>query len=173
MYPTLRACRLPLAVPREEAHGPVNSDSQYLRLERKDCIIMLKAALFSGKTTTRLAIVILVLVAAVSGGVKGQDVVTITISPNQFVLDYDGSKISVHTNIPCGDVDRGTVELHNLDGASIKPMGFKCDDRGNLVVKFSSEDLAKIVSPPSAELTLTGSYSGGGSFSASDVIRVK
>ena len=134
---------------------------------------MFKAAPISGRMATLLAVVILVLVASVSSGTRAQDAVTIKISPDQFVLGYDGTKISVHTNIPCGDVEQGTVELHNLDGASISPMGFGCDDRGNLVVKFSSEDVAKIVSPPSAELTLTGSYSGGGSFSASDVIRVK
>jgi hypothetical protein len=136
---------------------------------------MHKAAMIRRKAATQfvMAWLILVLIAAVSSGVKGQDEVKITISPNQFVLDYEGSKISVHTNIPCGDVDRGTVEMHNLDGSSIEPLMFKCDDRGNLVVKFSSKELAKIVSPPEAELIMTGSYIGGGEFSASDVIRVK
>ena len=98
--------------------------------------------------------------------------VTITIVPNNFVLDYDGSKVVVHTNIPFGDAINDSITLSSNAG-EIEPVGFKSDDRGNLVVKFSAEDLATIVSPPSATLTLTGEFTVGGTFSATDAIRVK
>ena len=105
--------------------------------------------------------------------VFAQEEVTITIAPYQFVLDHQGAKVTVHTNIPCGGAINESIEMHNVDGASISPIGFKCDDRGNLVVKFSSVDMALIVVPPSAELTMTGNFAAGGSFSATDAIRVK
>jgi hypothetical protein len=125
----------------------------------------------------RRAAILTIAVAVVSmlmaAGSNAQEPVTITIAPNQFVLAYQGTKLTVHTNILCGDAISESIEMHNLDGASIDPIGFKCDDRGYLVVKFSAEDVAMIVSPPSAELTMTGDLTNGGSFSATDAIRVK
>ncbi len=125
----------------------------------------------------RKAAILTIAVAVVSmlmaSGSSAQEPVTITIAPNQFVLAYKGTQLTVHTNIPYGDAINDSIEMHNLDGASIDPIGFKTDDRGYLVVKFSAEDVSKIVSPPSAELTMTGDLTGGGSFSATDAIRVK
>ena len=125
----------------------------------------------------RKAAILLITLAAVSvfmaGGLNAQEPVTITIAPAQFVLDYQGTTVTVHTNITCGDAVNESIEMHNIDGASINPIGFKCDNRGNLVVKFSSDDVAMIVAPSSAELTLTGDFAAGGSFSATDAIRVK
>lgn len=125
----------------------------------------------------RKAAILWVAMAVVSlflaGGLNAQEPVTITITPNQFVLDYQGTKVTVHTNIPYGDAIGESIEMHNMDGASIDPILIISDDRGYLVVKFSADDLAMIVSPPSAELTMTGDYTAGGSFSATDAIRVK
>jgi hypothetical protein len=104
---------------------------------------------------------------------NAQEQVTITIAPNQFVLDYLGTKVTVHTNIPYGNAVNESIEMHNVGGASIDPIGFKSDDRGYLVVKFAAEDLQMIVAPPSAKLTMTGDLTAGDSFSATDVIRVK
>jgi hypothetical protein len=120
-----------------------------------------------------LTIVVAVVSMLLASSANAQEEVAITIAPNQFVLAYEGTKLTVHTNIPCGGAINESIEMHNLDGASIDPIGFKCDDRGYLVVKFSAEDVAMIVSPPSAELTMTGDLVGGGSFSATDAIRVK
>ena len=102
-----------------------------------------------------------------------QEEVAIVIAPKQFVLDYQGTKVTVHTNITYGDAVNESIEMHNMDGASIDPIAFFADDRGFLVVKFAAEDLQKIVAPPSAELTMTGDFTAGGSFSAADMIRVK
>ena len=122
-------------------------------------------------TTLTLAVAVVSMFMAL--GSSAQEPVSITIAPNTFVLAYQGTKVTVHTNIPYGDAINESIEMHNLDGASIDPIGFKFDDRGFLVVKFSAEDLAMIVSPPSAELTMTGDLTAGGSFTATDAIRVK
>ena len=108
----------------------------------------------------RKTIILTIAVAVVSmfmaSGSGAQEPVTITIAPNQFVLAYQGTKVTIHTNIPNGDAINESIEMHNIDGASIDPIGFTVDDRGYLVVKFSAEDFAMIVAPPSAELTMTG-----------------
>ena len=102
-----------------------------------------------------------------------QEEVTIVIAPKQFVLDYQGTKVTVHTNIPYGDAVNESIEMHNTDGASIDPIAFFADDRGFLVVKFAAEDFRMIVTPPSAELIMTGELTAGGSVSAADMSRVK
>lgn len=114
-----------------------------------------------------------VVMLGTTGAAYAQEEVAIIISPKQFVIDYLGTKVSVHTNIPYGDAVNESIEMHNTDGASISADGFGMDDRGYLVVKFTAEDMRKIVVPPSAELTMTGDYTTGGSFSATDIIRVK
>lgn len=127
------------------------------------------------KLITPLVLMFLVLASTVTGpgAASAQEEVTITIAPKNFVLDYQGTKVTVHTNIPYGDAVNESIEMHNSDGASIEPIGFKSDDRGFLVVKFSAENVAMIAAPPRAELTMTGDFTAGGSFSATDVIRVK
>ncbi len=125
----------------------------------------------------RRAAILWVTVAVVSLLLSGvsyaQGEVTIVIAPKQFVIDYQGTRVTVHTSIPYGDAVNESIEMHNMDGASIDPIAYFADDRGFLVVKFSAEDLRMIVSPPSAELTMTGDFTAGGSFSATDMIRVK
>jgi len=125
------------------------------------------------RKATTLLIALAVISLCIAGSLNAQELVTITIAPDQFVLNYQGTKVTVHTNIPYSDAITESIEMHNMDGASIDPIGFVVDDRGQLVVKFSANDVAMIVSPPSAELTLTGDFVAGGSFSATDAIRVK
>lgn len=120
-----------------------------------------------------LWVMMAVVMLGTTGAAYAQEEVAIIISPKQFVIDYLGTKVSVHTNIPYGDAVNESIEMHNTDGASISADGFGMDDRGYLVVKFTAEDMRKIVVPPSAELTMTGDYTTGGSFSATDIIRVK
>ena len=127
------------------------------------------------KLIVSLVPMFLILVSTLIGpvAVSAQEEVTITIAPKQFVLDYLGTKVTVHTNIPYGDAINESIEMHNPDGASIAPIGYKSDDRGFLVVKFAAEDVAMIAAAPRAELTMTGDFTSGGSFSATDIIRVK
>jgi len=113
----------------------------------------------------------LLIAAPASARKYGDD--TMFISPKMFVLDYQGSRLTVHTEVAFGDVDRDTLELHGVDGATIAPVFVKPDLRGNLVAKFAADDVRMIVLPPRTELTLTGLYKDGESFSLHATIRVK
>lgn len=113
----------------------------------------------------------LLLAAPASARKYGDD--TMFISPRMFVVDYQGSRLTVHTEIPFGDVDRDTLELFGVDGASIVPVFVKPDLRGNLVAKFAADDIRTIVAVPRTELTLTGLFKDGESFSLHATIRVK
>jgi hypothetical protein len=132
--------------------------------EREDCIMRRAAILW---------ITVSVVYLLLGSVAYAQEDVTIVIAPKQFVLDYQGTKVTVHTSIVYGDAINGSIDMHNMDGASINPIGFFADDRGFLVVKFAAEDLQLIVSPPSAKLTMTGELTSGGNFIGTDMIRVK
>ena len=104
------------------------------------------------------------------GPVRGDDVL-IAISPHALVLKSPGTVVSVHTNLPYGSVDRGSLELSGI------PVSWtKADSCGFLVAKFDMDAVKKIVTPPSAELTLTGLRKDDMEFvpfAASDTILVK
>lgn len=140
---------------------------------RKDYIMMQGTSFVARRMPAILVMAVLVLVSALSSGARGQDAVTITIAPKQFVIAYEGTKVTVHTNIPYGDAVNESIEMHNADGKSINPSGFGMDDRGYLVVKFLADDVEMIVTPPTEQLFMTGDFTAGGNFSATDVIRVK
>jgi hypothetical protein len=98
---------------------------------------------------------------------------TMLVSPQLIALDYVGTSISIHTEVTCSDVVRSSVVLYGLNGASIRPTSIFSDSRGNLVAKFSSEDVRKIVEVPRTELTLTGTFNDGGLFSLRATVRVQ
>ena len=87
------------------------------------------------------------------------------VSPSMIVLAKVDS-ITVHTNIPAGSVDLGTVDM---DG--VAPTGFGVDNCGDLVVGFATADLGLV--PGEETLTMSGSFKTGGGFSVSDVVGVK
>ena len=62
--------------------------------------------------------------------------IAIEISPRTLNLDSDGKVVTVHTDIPYGDVDVSAVYLN---GVSID--SWKADDRGDFVAKFLMEDV--------------------------------
>ena len=101
-----------------------------------------------------------------------QDEVRITVSPKSLAISSVGNKVTIHSNIPAGTVNVSTLEL-SIDGiGSLAPISTFADDRGNLVAKFGMNDVKSMVTVPRAEFTLTGVYFSGGSFSATDVIKV-
>ena len=94
--------------------------------------------------------------------------VAIQVSPSTIVLGLDkGSSVTVHTDLPFGMVDRGTVALNGVAAASTF-----ADSCGNLVAKFHQEDIEAIVAPPTATLALTGTTTDGTAFAGSDRVRV-
>ena len=98
---------------------------------------------------------------------------TMLVSPNVFILDYQGSTLTIHTEVRCSDVVRSSVVLRGANGAAITPMYVTSDLRGNLVAKFSADAMLKIVEIPRTDLTLTGSFMDGGTFSLYATITVK
>lgn len=62
--------------------------------------------------------------------------IAIEISPRTLNLDSEGEVVTVHTDIPYGDVDVSAVYLN---GVSID--SWKADDRGDFVAKFLMDDI--------------------------------
>jgi len=102
---------------------------------------------------------------ALASSAVGGDEPGIMVSPSTIVL-AKVNRITVHTNIPAATVVRDSLDL---DGAS--PIGVGVDSLGHIVIKFALADLD--LSPGDATLTLTGAYVDGGSFTATDTVRVK
>ncbi len=98
---------------------------------------------------------------------------TMLVSPQVFVLDYQGSVLSIHTEVPYNEIISSTIVLHGANGATIRPLYTSTDSRGNLVAKFTSEDVRKIIEVPLTELTLTGYFTDNESFSLRGTIRVQ
>ena len=98
---------------------------------------------------------------------------TMLVSPQVFVLDYQGSTLSIHTEVPYGDVVGSSVVLRGANGVSITPLNIGRDSRGNLVAKFLATDMMKIVEIPRTDLTLTGTFIDNGTFSLHATITVK
>lgn len=98
---------------------------------------------------------------------------TMLVSPTVFVLDYQGSTVSIHTEVQCSDVARATLVLRGANGVTITPLYVSSDMRGNLVAKFSTDDFRKIVEKPRTDLTLMGAYVDFGTFFLNATIRVR
>jgi hypothetical protein len=104
---------------------------------------------------------------ATAGG-DGTDV-TIQVSPSALVLPAGNQCITVSTNIPYPLVDPGSLKLNG----TLRPYLTKPNDRGCLMAKFRANDVKSLVSPPRAEICLTGSLVTGEPFEAWDTIVVK
>jgi acyl-CoA synthetase (AMP-forming)/AMP-acid ligase II len=93
--------------------------------------------------------------------------VDIQVSPSTIVLKEEGEWVTVHADIPYGDVASGTVSLNSIPATSTF-----ADALGDLVAKFTLEEICAIVSPPEAVLTLTGTTAAGEPFEGADTVRV-
>lgn len=98
---------------------------------------------------------------------------TMVVSPKVLFLGFSGTRVTIHTLIPYGDVDRASIRLYGEGDEGILPVYTKSDNRGNLVAKFDVADMAAIVSAPRTSLTMTGDYAGGGSFTLTGYVIVK
>ena len=119
---------------------------------------------------TLVVAVVLVLVgqAFSNGKMDEVDDVAIMVSPQTLLLSsVQGGEVSVHSNIPLSLVDRASVELSGIPAISVG-----ADSRGALEAKFNEAAVKAIVAAPRATLTLTGAYAAGGTFAASDTVRV-
>ena len=92
----------------------------------------------------------------------------VKVSPHVIVLISDGTWVTVHTNIPYGQVETSSVALNGVPAALTKS-----DLKGYLVAKFTQTDIKAIVAPPEALLELTGLKTNGEAFSGSEVVEVR
>ena len=98
---------------------------------------------------------------------------TMLVSPNAFILDHMGLTVSIHTEVKVSSVLRSSVVLHGVNGASITPLYITSDSRGNLVAKFESDDIKRIVEIPRTELSLSGFFNSGETFTLEASIAVR
>jgi len=94
--------------------------------------------------------------------------IPIQVSPATLILDSPGTWVTVHAEIPYGDVVHTTLTMNGVE-----LVYSKSDNRGELVVKFAREDIQDIVSPPEAMLTLTGTTTSGETFVGSEMVPVQ
>lgn len=87
------------------------------------------------------------------------------VSPNVIIL-AKVSTITIHTNINASTVESGSV---TLDG--VEPTGVGVDNCGDLVAKFAVSDLD--LEPGVVTLTLSGSFTNGDTFDATETVTVK
>ena len=83
-----------------------------------------------------VSVALLVTLMFFSAGMAGVLEVEIEVAPNVLNIQNSGSVVTVHTNLPYGDVVAGGVELNGIDINS-----WKVDNRGYFVAKFLIEEL--------------------------------
>ncbi|MGA1874957.1 MAG: hypothetical protein ACMUIA_05080, partial [bacterium] len=93
--------------------------------------------------------------------------VTITVSPATLNLGSSGQWITVHADISADKVGSSSLTLNGVPAAS----SFS-DAQGNLVAKFSRDEIQRIVSVPEAVLTLEGCTVDEGKIIGSETIPV-
>ena len=94
--------------------------------------------------------------------------IAVTVSPHTIVLGCEkGDRVTVHTDIPLGQVNRESVAL-----SGISPVLVKADSCGNLVAKFDQASIEALVELPEATLLLTGMTTDDVPFRGSDTVRV-
>ena len=101
---------------------------------------------------------------------KGDD--TMLVSPYVFFTGFRGTSLTIHTEVAMSDVVRESVVLTGAGPEEIEPYLLKRDNRGNLVAKFTADDVRTIVEAPRTVLTLHGTYEDGGTFELTTSIRV-
>ena len=95
------------------------------------------------KIVASIAAVLATVVLAAA--VQGQELtVPIVISPSTINLQWKGQCVTVHADIPYSEVVSNSVTLSTLND-SISATATFPDDRGDLVAKFSVEDVRRIV----------------------------
>jgi len=94
--------------------------------------------------------------------------IAIQVSPSTINLAYQGTRVTVHADIPYGAVLPDSVVTLN----GIAATSTFADDCGDLVAKFDVDAVKRIIAPPSADLTLEGIDRTGERFSGTDTVRV-
>jgi hypothetical protein len=123
---------------------------------------------------TRFAIAgcVLLLILGFGTNVAPAEEIVIQVSPSTINLAYEGTEVTVHAEIPYGEV---ALEADlTLNGVLV--CRTKADARGDLVAKFDVDSVKGIFTgetlPASAELELMGETLAGTFFHGIDTVRV-
>lgn len=111
---------------------------------------------------------VLGLIGQVFSNSRTDDPLGVAVSPQTLILSMNqGGAVTVHTAIPFTGVNRDTLTLNGVPAEASWP-----DSRGNLVARFSEEEIEALVAPPGAVLTLEGLMVDGAPFAGSDEVQV-
>ncbi len=95
--------------------------------------------------------------------------IDIQVAPATLLINASqGGSVTVHTNIAFTSVMKGSVALNGISASATF-----ADLTGCLVAKVPEAAVKRVVSPPTATLTLTGLTTGGAAFSGSAVVAVR
>jgi hypothetical protein len=116
-----------------------------------------------------MVLIAVMLVAALGyAGGRTDDELGISVSPQKLLLGtVQSGTVTVHTDVPLAAVAASTLELNGVAATNVS-----ADSLGHVVAVFPEPEIKALVSPPSAILTLTGCYAGGGAFSGNDSVMV-
>jgi len=108
------------------------------------------------------------LIGQVFSNSRTDDPLGIAVSPQTLILSVDqGGAVTVHTAIPFAGVNTDALALNGMPAEASWP-----DSCGNLVARFSEQEIEARVAPPVAVLTLEGQRADGTPFAGSDEVRV-
>lgn len=119
--------------------------------------------------TSKVTGILLILLVIIPFLGLGQNTIDIQVAPNVLNLQNNGQVVTVHTDIPYGDVVAETVTMEGITISS-----WKDDNQGNFVAKFLMSEIINL--PLNVgdynTLTLEGTTTDGGTFSGADEIMV-
>lgn len=98
------------------------------------------------------------------------DVIEVQVSPHTIHLEWNTSgkvRVTIHA-----DIDYSTVETYSVQLGDIDAISTKADARGDLVAKFSYEEVLTLVDTGTTTLVLTGTRTDGTEFTGKDTVRV-
>ncbi|MGI5816742.1 MAG: hypothetical protein ACOX9R_01460 [Armatimonadota bacterium] len=110
----------------------------------------------------------LVMVLALTAYAVAEMAVDIQVAPATIVLKAPCQWVTVHADIAYGTVDPESVEINGLEADRVF-----ADDCGNLVAKVDFTSAIEGMTPPAAQIILTGVTKDGEAFSGSSFVRVK
>jgi len=114
-----------------------------------------------------LAVISTVSLTLANNSPNSSDPTVITVMPHTINLNASGEWVTVNTNIPLSLVNASTVALNGIPVSWVK-----ADARGQLVAKFTIEQIRSVLSPPATVLTLTGYLKDGTPFGGQDTVEV-
>jgi hypothetical protein len=123
-------------------------------------------------TSSLLTILFLSLLTAAQPAIHqpSPDQIEIQVSPQTILLSWKAKgdvRVTVHADVDYSTVETLSVQLGGFDALYTFP-----DARGDLVAKFSYEEIRTLVDVGYSTLTLTGTRHDGTTFTGEDVVRV-